>query len=97
MTDTQRSFLAFGLIAVVLILTPKYLKWISPPQPEQPTTEEVLPIIPAPQEATEQVIREGTAREIVQKSRIVEEIIPETLPAKVITIDTPLYTAAISS
>ncbi|MCH8327791.1 MAG: membrane protein insertase YidC [Candidatus Marinimicrobia bacterium] len=33
MSDGQRSFLAFGLIAVILILTPKYLRWLSPSEP----------------------------------------------------------------
>jgi YidC/Oxa1 family membrane protein insertase len=89
--------MTFGLIALVLILTPKYLKWISPPQPEQPTIEEVLPNVTSPEIAIEQVIREETAQDIAHESRTVEEDIPSAVPERVITIDTPLYKAEISS
>ena len=42
MSDGQRSFLAFGLIAVVLFLTPKYLRWLSPEAPETGSSSDSL-------------------------------------------------------
>ncbi|MEE9161825.1 MAG: hypothetical protein V3U35_02540, partial [Candidatus Neomarinimicrobiota bacterium] len=52
MSDAQRAVMAFALIALVLILTPRYLRWLSPP-PEGPfpAEEERLPpadSLPAP-------------------------------------------------
>ena len=43
MTDTKRTVLAFILIALVLILTPKYIRWISPDKKDTvPASEKTL-------------------------------------------------------
>ncbi|UCH10643.1 MAG: hypothetical protein JSU61_01755, partial [Fidelibacterota bacterium] len=44
MTDSRRAIIAFILIAGVLLLTPKYIRWLTP-EPERPMapSEEVVP------------------------------------------------------
>ena len=97
-SNVKNAFLAFGLIALVLIFTPRYLKWLSP-QPEVPPqqTGEILP-----GGAFERSIMEprGLAAPVAptQASKRSQETLPvPQWEERVVTIETPLYRAEVSS
>ncbi len=98
MSNAKNAFLAFGLIALVLILTPRYLEWLAPqPEASPQGTEEVLPDVAfersltAPQGLTAPAapapapVRARQDRAAPQQSEVV------------VSIETPLYRAEVSS
>ncbi len=101
MTDTQRTVLAFILIALVLILTPKFLRWVAPekkaPAPAEKRltgTDTVLtgPVKALPAKTPEE--RETTI------FKAVEAAVQPQAPArqeKISTIETDIYRADVSS
>lgn len=99
MSDTQRAVLAFILIGLVLILAPRYLKWLSPqreaPPPIQEQVEQPPEQAPPPIEETPIVTeREPTASFPAVTPTLTA---PERWERDVVTIETNLYRAVISN
>lgn len=92
MTDGQRSFMAFALIAIVLVMTPRYLKWLSPqsasPSSGADTTFVLSPLIPAEDENVPAVFRAQPQ---------IPAPVKTTLNEREWEVITPLYRAVISS
>ncbi|MCK4578134.1 MAG: membrane protein insertase YidC, partial [Candidatus Marinimicrobia bacterium] len=96
MSDSARAFLAFALIAVVLILTPRYLKILSPPKQQEappPAGQESI-VLPGDKTTTPIADAPKSAPAIKEKRPSFKEA---TLPEKWFTVETPLYIARLSS
>ena len=99
MSDTQRAILAFILIALVLILAPRYLKWLSPQRDAPaPAAERVV----TPQDQEPQPVEEPagtTETELVPTvpAPVPALTAPERWDAEVVTIETNLYRAVVSN
>ncbi len=96
MTDVRRSFLAFALIAIVLVLTPRYLKWVSP-VPDLPAPADTLfsagdepSFAPAPRP-----FRAGEPEAVIPRRP--DPLAAPRLAEQTWEIETPLYRAVISS
>ncbi len=98
MRDSARAFMAFGLIALVLILTPKYLEFIgSKPATTPELNEERSPLeepAVAPRLIPESSLQNRTAS---APARRVETESRQQKPERSVEIETELYTAVISS
>lgn len=97
MSNTQRTILAFILIALVLILTPKYLRWVSPQRGVPPTEEEVpatVDTIP-PEPAVPATV--STPPQETERIGARPEPAPQRWPEEIVTIETDLYRATVSS
>jgi YidC/Oxa1 family membrane protein insertase len=99
MTDTQRAVLAFILIALVLVLAPRYLKFLSP-QREDPTpaSERVV----SPQDQRPVPVEEpifATTPEVSPVAPVPVSILadPQRWGEETVTIETNLYRAVVSS
>ncbi len=98
MTDTKRTIMAFLLIAVIIILYPRYIGLISPQAEEAPEPQDVTVTIDTLQTSTEAetitppVIRE----EEVLTSPATAPPTSQQWPERLLTIKTELYTATIS-
>jgi len=98
MSNTKMAVLAFLLIALVLILTPRYLRWIAPSPEERPVpTEESLPptdpLEPGPTAEPPTTPRPIKARALIAPAQPA----PQRWAEKTHTIETDLYRAAVSS
>ncbi|UCD36747.1 MAG: membrane protein insertase YidC [Fidelibacterota bacterium] len=98
MTDSRRAILAFILIAGVLLLTPRYIRWISPkPESTEAPSEETIPrpdTLPAPK--TEEVPREA---EYEPEPQLAAPLAPiaQLWDEEQTVIETNFYRTAISS
>lgn len=98
MSDTQRAILAFILIALVLVLAPKYLRWLSPQREAPPPTSER--IIQSPDEQPEQVAESVPVitPEVAPTPRaITSPAISERWEEETVTVETNLYRVVVSS
>ena len=97
--DAKRAVMAFILIALVLILTPRYLRWIAPDTKEEvPASEWALTatdsLLASP--STEQQTPAPYQRETPALRTPVQPP-PQRWPEKVVTVETNLYRADVSS
>ena len=106
MTDTKRTVLAFMLIALVLILTPKYIRWISPEKKDAaPASEKTLTDIDTVLTKPFETLQTGSPEER-ETAAIKAETAAVQPPVKtpvrdyretVNTIETDIYKATVSS
>lgn len=96
--DAKRAVLAFILIALVLILTPRYLRWIAP------DTEEEVPAREKALTATDSVLAPPAAKTPALPDQVEAPALkppaqpaPQRWPEKVVNIETELYKATVSS
>ena len=101
MTDTQRTVLAFILIALVLILTPKFLRWVAPekkaPAPAEKRLTGADTVLTGPVKALPAKTPEERETTIF---KAVEAAVQPQAPArqeKISTIETDIYRADVSS
>jgi len=97
--DAKRAVLAFILIALVLIITPRYLRWIAPDTKEEvPASEKALTatdsLLASP--LTEQQTPAPYQRETTAFQTPVQPP-PQRWPEKTVTIETDIYLATVSS
>ena len=85
----RNTLLAFFLISLILIFTPKYMELVSPPPPESPD-ENIAENTPTQQIETE------TTRTTIKKPTKKKAPIT-TGEVFIFTLETPLYTTSISS
>jgi YidC/Oxa1 family membrane protein insertase len=99
MSDTQRAVLAFILIALVLILAPRYLKWLSPQReaPAPPQEQVVTPQDQEPQIAEEPAVPTETELPAAAPVSVPTLATAERWDKEVVTIETNLYRAVVSS
>ena len=98
MSDTRRAILAFAIIALVLILTPRYLRWISPPQPVPEPAEQ--PLLPPSDDLRPPRAPQPSVTGSTTPPRAL--IPPASTPLvgaaeQTFSLETPLYRATISS
>ncbi|MFB0516580.1 MAG: membrane protein insertase YidC [Candidatus Neomarinimicrobiota bacterium] len=98
MSNTQRAILAFLLIALVLIFTPRYLRLIAPkPEGGPPVQEEALPtadtLQPGPPAAVPSAIEPAEVPSVPVRAQPA----PQRWPEEIVTIETDLYQATVSS
>ncbi len=91
----RNTFLAFFLIAIVLIFTPKYMEMVAPPSRDDP----LLPGV----ESVEDTARQDPDRSLAAQGRDIVASPAETPPGvlwsgeeKTITVESELYTAVVS-
>jgi YidC/Oxa1 family membrane protein insertase len=100
MSDTQRAVLAFILIALVLVLAPRYLKWMSPkrdaPTPVKTEQEAELPEREVPAAAKESITT-PTPETMAAPTVASSPEAPQRWPEEIVTVETDLYRAVISS
>lgn len=100
MSDPKRAFLAFALIALVLIFTPRYLDYLAP-EPKAPPqeTEEVLPDVGIERERsfTESLGLAAPASPAPAPMSTRPNLAAPQWKERVVTIETPLYRAEVSS
>jgi len=93
----KKTLFAFFLIAIVLILMPYYMKLVAPPeQPEQPN--DIITTVPAQQAESlpsEPNVYSNTIDNIVV--RPLSENIQQFASEQIVTVDTELYSAKVSS
>ena len=97
--DAKRAVMAFILIALVLIITPRYLRWIAPDTKEEvPASEKALTatdsLLASP--STEQQTPAPDERETPALRTPVQPP-PQRWTEKIVTIETDLYLATVSS
>ena len=85
----RNTLLAFFLISLILIFTPKYMELVSPPPPESPN-ENIVENTP-----TQQIETETTRTTIKKPTK--KKASTTTSEESIFTLETPLYTASISS
>ena len=97
MTDARRAILAFALIAGVLILTPRYLRWLSPPPEVAPEQEELM--APPDQDLPSQIMEGAPApeRAVFVPPRTPSTVPEPRRPEELVHINTELYRATVSS
>ena len=98
MPDSARAFLAFALIALVLILTPKYLEYLGGPPAR---TQEPIEEWSASEEPllAPTIIPEGSfdTRAAMAPGRQAEPENRQRWPERIVVIETELYRAVVSS
>lgn len=96
MSDSARAFLAFGFIALILILTPKYLEWLSPKNEAKPNNEQVgqTPETLPPETASPDAGKDRSAAPALAAQPVERS---EKWGEKTITIETPLYKTIVST
>ena len=85
----RNTLLAFFLISLILIFTPKYMELVSPPPPES-TEKNIAKNTPTQQIETE------SAKPIIKK-HAKKEVSPTTNKESTFDLETPLYITSISS
>jgi YidC/Oxa1 family membrane protein insertase len=99
MSDTQRAVLAFILIALVLVLAPRYLKFLSPQRDAPPPASEQ---VVSPQDQHPVLVEESvtaTRPEVspVAPAPVSSIAVPQRWEEETVTIETNLYRAVVSS
>jgi len=99
MTDTKRTILAFLIIAVIIILYPRYINLISPPAEEAPEPQDVTVTIDTLHTSTE---AESVTPPVMREEEDITAPVAtspsfQQWPERLVTIKTELYTATISS
>jgi len=96
MSDSARAFLAFGFIALILILTPKYLEWLSPKKEAKPNNEQVVqtPETLPPETASPDAGQDRSAAPALTAQPVERS---QKWGEKTITVETPLYKTIVST
>ncbi|MEE9463993.1 MAG: membrane protein insertase YidC [Candidatus Neomarinimicrobiota bacterium] len=98
MSDSARAFMAFALIALVLILTKPYLEWLRPPI--EPVPEPIGEDFPAqrPEIAPGNII-EPVPEAVPQEAPAapVPPAVTQSAPERTVVLETALYTAVVST
>ncbi|UCH63216.1 MAG: membrane protein insertase YidC [Fidelibacterota bacterium] len=102
MTDTRKTVLAFILIALVLILTPRYLRWIAPAKEEAaPAGEKALTdadtLAPVPVDAPLPEPPEERETPVLKTRTAVIQPQAQAWQEEITTIETDIYRAVVSS
>jgi YidC/Oxa1 family membrane protein insertase len=99
MSDTQRAVLAFILIALVLVLAPRYLKFLSPQRDATPPESEqvITPQDQRPVPAEESISATRPEVSPAVPSPVASVTAPQGWKEETVTIETNLYRAVVSS